>query len=304
MSSAVSSTSLLVLTVFNLVVLSVLTIQVFLKLKEKKEDLRLAKGLQLLQNKISILQDRSDKTDHQVQKIVQVIDRKSADIQTNMALIDSKTGHVEAALIRATEISKMLTHQNPQGAMADAQKTNLHVQAAKLANKGFSKEQIMGKVDLNPSEIDFIFKVNRDQLQFAEDQLPGWVGESATAADTTQAQNLDQNILAAFGNLIKAQKETKTTSNTGSNYTVAATSQLQTGSGFMSAPSMQMHAPAPPAQPVQTMVTPTLTTAEVNRAYITTAAASLITPAAATQTTSGKNVETIKPYIFKKITTN
>lgn len=277
MGSAISSTSLLVLTVFNLIVLIILTIQVFLKLKEKKEDLRLAKGLQLLQNKISILQDLSDKTDHQVQKIVQVIDRKSADIQSDMAILDAKTAHVEATLIRATDISKMIAHQNPQGS-AEIQKTNLHVQAAKLANKGFTKEQIMGKVDLNPAEIDFIFKVNRDQLQFAEDQLPGWVGTS-TAIETTKAQNLDQNTLAAFGNLIKAQKETKTT--------------IETPAAVYNANAVAALAVATLAAS-KTAVTGGTIAAKTN----------LVTPMSATQTTSGKNVETISPYIFKKITSN
>lgn len=196
-----SSTWLLVLTVFNLVVLSVLTIQVFLKLKEKKEDLRLAKGLQLLQNKISILQDLSDKTDHQVQKIVQVLDKKSGDIQSNMGIIDAKIAHVESALIRATEISKNMAQQMPPQTMSEMQKTSRHVQAAKLANQGFSKEQIMEKVDLNPAEIDLIFKLNKDQLQFAEDQLPGWVSGLGSAPGT-----VDTNELSAFGNLIKAQK--------------------------------------------------------------------------------------------------
>lgn len=194
------STWLLVLTVFNLVVLSVLTIQVFLKLKEKKEDLRLAKGLQLLQNKISILQDLSDKTDHQVHKIVQVIDKKSSDIQTNIALIDAKIANVEGLIIRATEISKAAAQQMPPQNISDMQKTSLHVQAAKLANQGFSKEQIGDKVDLNPAEIDLIFKVNKDQLQFAEDQLPGWLG----------GMTVDNNELSTFGNLIKAQKAQST----------------------------------------------------------------------------------------------
>jgi hypothetical protein len=269
MSSAFSSTSLLVLTVFNLMVLSILTIQVFLKLKEKKEDLRLAKGLQLLQNKISILQDLSDKTDHQVQKIVHVIDRKSADLQTNLALIDSKTAHVEAALIKATDISKMMTQQNQQGSnLVDIQKTNLHVQAAKLANKGFTKEQIMGKVDLHPAEIDFILKVNRDQLQFAEDQLPGWV-ESETL-ETTQPPTLDQNALAAFGNLIKAQKETKIPTSGSRSTNFFATSQTEQTQQVTSLASQDQTTPASSMSVNQT-------------------------------TTSGKPVEKIAPYIFKKI---
>lgn len=269
-----SSTWLLVLTVFNLVVLSVLTIQVFLKLKEKKEDLRLAKGLQLLQNKISILQDLSDKTDHQVHKIVQVIDKKSGDIQSNMAIIDSKIAHVEAALIRATEISKNLATQVSPQTMSEMQKTSRHVQAAKLANQGFTREQIMDKVDLNPAEIDLIFKVNKDQLQFAEDQLPGWVGGVAPATGT-----VDTNELSAFGNLIKAQKSaTKATVNN------AQTALVSTLASSVTMPAMIETPVITPATTASTSIVGATATASANM----------------TGTTNAQG-QTVTPYVFKKI---
>lgn len=270
------STWLLVLTVFNLVVLSVMTIQVFLKLKEKKEDLRLAKGLQLLQNKISILQDLSDKTDHQVHKIVQVIDKKSSDIQSNITLIDSKIANVEGLIIRATEISKTVAQQMPPQNISDMQKTSLHVKAAQLANQGYTKEQISDQVDLNPAEIDFIFKVNKDQLQFAEDQLPGWVG----------GISVDNNELSAFGNLIKAQKAAVKPAATQASITVFPTSQSLTN---------------PAVAPQTTTTISPLSSLGSGMPKMTENKVLNASSTATTQEMSAAPTTTITPYIFKKI---
>ena len=282
-----SSTWLLVLTVFNLVVLSVLTIQVFLKLKEKKEDLRLAKGLQLLQNKISILQDLSDKTDHQVHKIVQVIDKKSGDIQTNIALVDSKIANVEGMLIRATEISKAFAQQMPPQNISDMQKTSLHVQAAKLANQGFTKEQIGDKVDLNPAEIDLIFKVNKDQLQFAEDQLPEWVG----------GMRVDNSELSAFGNLIKVQKQTSVrTTNAAVATQAAATAQA----AALTQATLVSNVTSTNTMTHLGLGMPGLVelTAKTTQGFGTIINASSIANA---NGTSANNKASITPYVFKKI---
>ena len=58
-----------------------LSFHVFIRIKEKKEDQRITKGLQLLQHKIAILQDLSDKADEQVQRLVHVLDNKSNELR-------------------------------------------------------------------------------------------------------------------------------------------------------------------------------------------------------------------------------
>ncbi len=72
---------LMVLTCLNIILVLVLAFSVFLRVKEKKEDQRITKGLQLLQHKISILQDLSDKTDEQVQRLVFMLDSKSNELR-------------------------------------------------------------------------------------------------------------------------------------------------------------------------------------------------------------------------------
>ncbi len=80
---------LMVLTCLNIILVLGLSFTVFLRVKEKKEDQRITKGLQLLQHKIAILQDLSDKADEQVQRLVHMLDTKSNDLRraTNEATV-------------------------------------------------------------------------------------------------------------------------------------------------------------------------------------------------------------------------
>ncbi|MBC7753655.1 MAG: hypothetical protein H7Z71_05420 [Moraxellaceae bacterium] len=80
---------LMVLTCLNIILVLGLAFTVFLRVKEKKEDQRITKGLQLLQHKIAILQDLSDRADEQVQRLVHMLDSKSNDLRrvTNEATI-------------------------------------------------------------------------------------------------------------------------------------------------------------------------------------------------------------------------
>ena len=208
---------LLLLTFFNIVLLAGLSFSLFLRVKEKKEDQRLTKGLQLLQNKISILEDLSDKTDEQVRKLVHILDQKTGEIRQVMALSDEQIQHIEAMLNKGLELSKIFHEQIPQGELQSRQKTNLYVTAAKMAHQGYTIDQILAQVDLSPAEVQMIIKVNKDNLQFAEDQLPAWVNGQATGGaiktgqteldEFTQALN-HQNTLYSPSKLNTAISET------------------------------------------------------------------------------------------------
>lgn len=156
----------------------------------KIEDNRLTKGLQLLQNKISILQDLSDKTDEQVRKWVHVIEQKSHDIQRQLHTSDEKILQIEELMSKATEISKVFYERVPHAEMAEREKTSKYVQVAQLANQGFSIEQISQTIDLSLAEIEMITKMNREELQFSEKNLPGWVKAAGQKSEET---NSNQN---------------------------------------------------------------------------------------------------------------
>ncbi len=177
---------LLTLSFLNLLLLSIFLFTWVAKNKSKVEDHRLTKGLQLLQNKISILQDLSDKSDEQVRKWVHLIEKKSVEVQNQLSLSDEKIIQIESALSKALDVSKIFYEQVPHAEIAERQKTSKYVQAAKLAHQGFTSDQISQKIDLSIAEIDMIIKMNRDHLQFSEENLPAWVNTSIQETPDTK----------------------------------------------------------------------------------------------------------------------
>lgn len=171
---------LLSLSLLNVLLIAYIAFTHLSRNKAKSEDPRLTKGLQLLQNKISILQDLSDKTDEQVRKWVHLIEQKSGNVQAQLQRSDEKITQIESALSKALDVSKIFYEQVPHAEMAERQKTGKYVQAAKLAHQGFSADQISQKVDISTAEIEMIIKMNREELQFAEEQLPAWVQAAST----------------------------------------------------------------------------------------------------------------------------
>ena len=139
---------LLSLTLLNILLIAYIAFNQLAKSKARVEDNRLTRGLQLLQNKISILQDLSDKTDEQVRNWVHVIETKSTAVQNQLIKSDEKIIQIESALSKALDVSKIFYEQVPANEMAERQKTSKYVQAARLANQGFSTDQISQKVDL------------------------------------------------------------------------------------------------------------------------------------------------------------
>lgn len=196
---------LLTLSLLNVLLMAYVAFTHLSKNKNKAEDQRLTKGLQLLQNKISILQDLSDKTDEQVRKWVHLIEQKSQSVQGQLLRSDEKISQIESALSKALDVSKIFYEQVPHAEMVERQKTSKYVQAARLANQGFSAEQINQKVDLSMAEIEMIIKLNRDELQFAEEQLPAWVQSAALDSDEQRAQELNDFSLQ-LSQMTQAQK--------------------------------------------------------------------------------------------------
>ncbi len=199
---------LLTLSMVNILLLTMMLFGWITKNKTKLEDQRLTKGLQLLQNKISILQDLSDKSDEQVRKWVHLIEQKSHEVQAQLTHSDEKILQIETVLSKALDVTSAFQHETPHETLAERQKTSRYVQAARLAHQGMNAEQISEKTDLSVAEIDIIIKMNRNQLQFSEDELPAWVNlnpESMPGEDnekemsdfTSQLKKMNQSITAS-----------------------------------------------------------------------------------------------------------
>ena len=174
----------------NLLLMTFIAFTYFIRSKSRHEDQRLTKGLQLLQNKISILQDLSDKSDEQVRRWVHLIEQKSGDVQSKLMQSDEKIIQIESVLSKALDVSKIFYDQVPHAEIVERQKTSKYVQAAKYANQGFTADQISQKIDLNTAEIEMIIKMNKENLQFSEENLPAWINQinqmAPHAADSNQ----------------------------------------------------------------------------------------------------------------------
>ncbi len=129
---------LMVLTCLNIILVLGLSFTVFLRVKEKKEDQRITKGLQLLQHKIAILQDLSDKADEQVQRLVHMLDTKSNELRgvTTEATITMTTiqnqiqNHQALAIAAPTATTHASTNLN-----INVDEFNQFVQALNLQNE-------------------------------------------------------------------------------------------------------------------------------------------------------------------------
>lgn len=142
-----------------------------------KDDPRLSKGLQLLQSKIAVLEDLSDRTETQVNQLTALLESKVKDIQTKLQASDKQLAKIEQSMQKSLEVAKIFQDRIPHTEIVERQNTIKYVKAARLAHQGVPVEEIARQVDLSLGEIEFISKVNRDQLMFCEESLPEWVQE-------------------------------------------------------------------------------------------------------------------------------
>lgn len=150
--------------------------------KKKEEDPRLSKGLQLLQSKIAVIEDLSDKTEHQVQRITLLLDQKCKEVQARIQEADQQLARIDQNVKKSLDVAQIFQDKIPHHEIIERQNSLKYIQAAKLANQGLSSEEIAKQVDLTIGEIDFICKVNKQELQFDDDNLPGWAQSDLKSA--------------------------------------------------------------------------------------------------------------------------
>lgn len=156
-----------------------------------KDDPRLSKGLQLLQSKISILEDLSDRTEVQVQQLTALLEQKCKEIQAKIQTSEKQLAKIDQSMQKSLEVSKIFQDRIPHTEIVERQNTIKYVKAARLAHQGLSVDEIAQQSDLSRGEIEFIAKVNKDQLMFCEDSLPEWISDSASSEVTQQDDSLN-----------------------------------------------------------------------------------------------------------------
>lgn len=171
-----------------------------------KDDPRLSRGLQLLQSKISVLEDLSDRTEAQVNQLTAILESKAREVQAKVQLADQHVQEIRVSMDRSLEVAKIFQDKIPHKEIIERQNTIKYVQAARMAHQGSSVDEIAKVVDLPRGEVEFIASVNRERLMFDESQLPEWVATGVTSeagGDLTREQaaaagvNFDRAIGAA-----------------------------------------------------------------------------------------------------------
>lgn len=160
--------------VFNLAVLANVAALWMRMRRPPQDDPRLSRGLQLLQTKITVLEDLSDRTDAQVKQLTALLDQKNRMLQNKILEAEQQVLKIDHSMNKSMEVAEIFQDKIPHQEILERQRTVEYVKAARMANSGLSIEQIAESVALPREQIELIAKFNRDQLMFDESALPEW----------------------------------------------------------------------------------------------------------------------------------
>ncbi len=145
-----------------------------------KDDPRLSKGLQLLQSKISVLEDLSDRTDEQVRQLIGILEQKCGEIQRKITDADKHIHLIASSMEKSLDVAKIFQDKIPHKEIIERKNTAKYVQAARLAHNGANIDEISEEIDLPKAEIELIMKINKNKLMFSSENLPPWVEKNSS----------------------------------------------------------------------------------------------------------------------------
>lgn len=183
-----------VVQIFTLLSIAILWIR---QMRPPKEDPRLSRGLQLLQSKIAVLEDLSDRTETQVRQLTQILEERARALQTKILNAEEMIIKIEHSMRKSLDVAEIFQDKIPHEEIIGRSQTQKYVTAAKLAHDGFTIDEIIAQVGLPRSEVEFITKVNREELTFDPALLPEWAKpredvSPATAQQTAANQAVEQ----------------------------------------------------------------------------------------------------------------
>lgn len=162
---------------------------VWIKLRRRqRDDPRLSRGLQLLQSKISVIEDLSDRIETQFNQLSTLLQKKTIDVQKKIEEAQDAVHKIEKSMQKSLEVAKIFQDRIPHQEIIERQNTVKYVEAARMAHQGASPEEIADQVDLPLAEIQLISKVNKDRLMFSEEALPTWAAPNVEFVDEQQSR--------------------------------------------------------------------------------------------------------------------
>lgn len=171
-----------------------------------QDDPRLSRGLQLLQSKISVLEDLSDRTDAQVKQLTQLIEQKARFLQNKIIESEHQIQRVDQSMQRSKEVAEIFQDKIPHQEIMERQQTIKYVKAAQLAHAGRLPADIAQEMELPLEQAELIAKLNRDQLVFDPEALPEWA--KSQTSDYTSLKKLGDEFRSACADFEKKQHET------------------------------------------------------------------------------------------------
>lgn len=143
-----------------------------------QDDPRLSRGLQLLQTKITVLEDLSDRTDNQVKQLTALLDQKTRMLQNKVLEAEQQILKIDHSMTKSLEVAEIFQDKIPHQEIVERQQKVEYVRAARMAHSGLSIDDIAAQVALPREQIELIAKFNREQLMFDEDRLPEWASRA------------------------------------------------------------------------------------------------------------------------------
>lgn len=156
-----------------------------------QDDPRLSRGLQLLQTKITVLEDLSDRTDSQVKTLTGLLDQKNRMLQNKILEAEQQVLKIDHSMNKSMEVAEIFQDKIPHQEILERQRTVEYVKAARMANSGLSVEEIAASSNLPREQVELIAKFNRDQLMFDESALPEWANRPVEEQNTFGISNMD-----------------------------------------------------------------------------------------------------------------
>ena len=165
-----------------------------------KDDPRLSRGLQILSSKISVLEDLSDRTENQVRQMTLLLEQKMREVQGFCEQADRHVNEIKLVTQKSLDVAQIFQDKIPHDEIIERRQSIKYVRAARLAHQGRSVADIASEVDLPISEIEFISKVNQEQLMYSEEHLPAWAQSPAGGVNMgTPSYELSQMQFAGSG---------------------------------------------------------------------------------------------------------
>jgi hypothetical protein len=170
-----------------------------------QDDPRLSRGLQLLQTKITVLEDLSDRTDNQVKQLTALLDQKTRMLQNKVLEAEQQIIKIDHSMTKSLEVAEIFQDKIPHQEIVERQQKVEYVRAARMAHSGLSVDDIAAQVALPREQIELIAKFNREQLMFDEDRLPEWA--SRATENDEGAGGFSLNEIDFIGNLEKPKPD-------------------------------------------------------------------------------------------------